>query len=376
MLTNPLVGLRALGQSVWIDYIHRDLLAGGGLTHLIEQDGVCGMTSNPPIFEHAIAHGASYDAQIQALAGAGRSPLEIYEALSQRDVQQAADQFRGVYDSTRGSDGYVSLEVNPHLAHDSAGTIAEGKRLWRLLDRPNVFIKVPATVEGLTAIRELISEGINVNVTLLFALARYRAVIDAYLEGLEARMRLGLPLAQIACVASFFVSRIDALVDPALDALIAAGDARAQQARAARGRVAIANAKLAYQMYRHVFAHERFGVLAARGARLQRLLWASTSTKDPLFSDVKYVEALIGADTINTMPLETLDAYRDHGQPEPRLTLDLHEARTVIEGLSALDIDFDAVTARLEVEAIAKFNGPFDALVASIAAKHVGVSVA
>jgi transaldolase len=376
MLTNPLVGLRALGQSVWIDYIHRDLLAGGALAQLIDQDGVCGMTSNPAIFEHAIAHGASYDADIHALSSAGRSPLEIYEAVSQRDVQQAADQFRAVYDTTRGGDGYVSLEVNPHLAHDSAGTIAEGKRLWRLLDRPNVFIKVPATIEGLVAIRELISEGINVNVTLLFALTRYRAVIDAYLEGLEARMRRGLPLAPIACVASFFVSRIDALVDPQLDALIAGGNARAQQARAARGRVAIANAKLAYQMHRHVFAHERFALLAARGARVQRLLWASTSTKDPLYSDVKYVEALIGADTINTMPLETLDAYRDHGQPEPRLTFDLQEARCVIEGLSELGIDFDAVTARLELEGIAKFNGPFDSLVASIAAKHAGAAVA
>jgi transaldolase len=376
MLSNPLLGLRALGQSVWIDYIHRDLLAGGGLQRLIEQDGVCGMTSNPAIFEHAIAASSSYDAEIRALAAAGHSPHEIYEALSQRDVQQAADQFRAVYDATRGSDGYVSLEVNPHLAHDSAGTVAEGKRLWQALDRPNVFIKVPATVAGLTAIRELIGEGINVNVTLLFGLQRYRAVIDAYLEGLEARLRRGLRLASVACVASFFVSRIDTLVDPLLDALIVAGDARAREARAARGRVAIANAKLAYQMHRHVFAHERFHVLAARGARVQRLLWASTSTKDPLFSDVKYVEALIGVDTIDTIPLETLDAYRDHGQPEPRLTLDLHEARSVIEGLGALGIDFDAVTAQLEVEAIAKFNAPFDKLIASIAAKHAGAAVA
>jgi transaldolase len=376
MLTNPLLGLRVLGQSVWIDYIHRDLLAGNALAQLIEQDGVCGMTSNPAIFEHAIAASTSYDGEIRALSAAGHAPLEIYESLSQRDVQQAADQFRAVYDATRGTDGYVSLEVNPHLAHDTAGTIAEGKRLWRALDRPNVFIKVPATAEGLGAIRALIGEGINVNVTLLFALQRYRAVIDAYLDGLEARLRRGLPLSSIACVASFFVSRIDTLVDPMLDALIAGGDPRAGQARAARGRVAIANAKLAYQMHRHVFAHERFHVLAARGARVQRLLWASTSTKDPIYSDVKYVEALIGVDTIDTMPLETIEAYRDHGQPEPRLTLDLHEARSVIEGLGALGIDFDAVTARLEVEGIAKFNAPFDKLIASIAAKHAGVSVA
>jgi transaldolase len=376
MLTNPLLGLRGLGQSVWIDYIHRDLLAGNALVQLIEQDGVCGMTSNPAIFEHAIAASTSYDGEIRALSAAGHAPLEIYESLSQRDVQQAADQFRAVYDATRGTDGYVSLEVNPHLAQDTAGTIAEGKRLWRALDRPNVFIKVPATAAGLGAIRELISEGINVNVTLLFGLQRYRAVIDAYLEGLEARLRRGLPLSMVACVASFFVSRIDTLVDPMLDALIAGGDPRSGEARAARGRVAIANAKLAYQMHRHVFAHERFHVLAARGARVQRLLWASTSTKDPLYSDVKYVEALIGVDTINTMPLETIEAYRDHGQPEPRLTLDLHEARSVIESLSALDIDFDAVAARLEAEGIAKFNGPFDKLIASIAAKHAGVSVA
>ena len=376
MLTNPLLGLRTLGQSVWIDYIHRDLLAGGGLQQLIEQDGVCGMTSNPAIFEHAIAASTSYDAEIRSLAGRGQGSSQIYEALSQRDVQQAADQFRAVYDTSRGGDGYVSLEVNPHLAHDAAGTIAEGKRLWRALDRPNVFIKVPGTDAGLIAIRELIGEGINVNVTLLFALPRYRAVIDAYLEGLEARLRRGLPLATVACVASFFVSRIDSLVDPMLDALIAGGEPRASVARAARGRVAIASARLAYQMYRHVFAHERFHVLAARGARVQRLLWASTSTKDPQFSDVKYVEALIGADTINTMPLETIDAYRDHGQPETRLTLDLHEARSVIEGLGALGIDLDAVTTRLETEGIAKFNAPFDKLIGSIAAKAAGVPVA
>ncbi len=374
MESNPLQGLRALGQSVWLDYIHRDLMAGDGLKQLIEQDGLAGMTSNPAIFEQAIVASASYDAQIRELAAAGHGAMQIYEALSQQDVRRAADQFRAVYDATRCTDGYVSLEVNPHLANDSAGTIAEGRRLWEALARPNVLIKVPATQAGLAAIRELIGSGINVNVTLLFGLQRYRAVIDAYLDGLESRLARGLSISAVTCVASFFVSRIDALIDPQLDALIAANDARGAAARAARGRVAIACAKLAYQMFRHVFAHERFHALAGRGGRIQRLLWASTGTKDPHYSDVKYVEALIGPDTINTLPMPTLDAYRDHGQPEPRLTHDLHEARAVIESLGELGIDLDAVTQRLELEGIGKFNAPFDQLLASVATKRAAVA--
>ena len=294
----------------------------------------------------------------------------IYEQLSRQDVQRAADEFRGVFDATGGQDGYVSLEVNPHLAHDSAGTLIEARRLWTALKRPNVFIKVPGTRAGLAAIRQLISEGISVNVTLLFSLPRYREVIDAYLAGLEARVAQGLPIKAVASVASFFISRIDTLIDPMLDALVAAGDTRASQAKALRGESAIASAKLAYEMYRQVFAHERFTALKARGAQVQRLLWASTSTKDKRYSDLKYVEALIGANTIDTLPLETLLAYRDHGQPQSRLLQQIDHARAVLEELPKLAVDIQAVTQQLEQEGVAKFIQPFDKLLQAVQSKQ------
>jgi transaldolase len=376
MPSNPLNRLAALGQSVWLDYIHRDLFSSGQLRALIAQDSLTGMTSNPAIFEKAIAQSAAYDEQIRALSSTGLDALAIYEQLSLQDVQRAADEFRGVFDSTRGQDGYVSLEVNPHLAHDSAGTVIEARRLWASLRRPNVFIKVPGTPAGLTAIRQLISEGISINVTLLFSLPRYREVIEAFIAGLEARVALGQPIEAVASVASFFISRIDAVVDPMIDALVAAKDARANQGKALRGEVAIASAKLAYEMHREVFAQERFTALKARGAQVQRLLWASTSTKDKRYSDLKYVEALIGANTVDTLPLETLLAYRDHGQPQARLMERTDHARAVIDELPKLGIDLAAITQQLEDEGVTKFNQPFDKLLQAVQTKQSGSDAA
>ena len=367
MNANPLKILGTLGQSLWLDYIRRDLITSGQLRRLMEEDGLRGMTSNPSIFEKAIVDSHEYAEDIRTLALEGKEVNAIYEALSQRDVQNAADEFRMVYDKTAGKDGYVSLEVNPHLAHDTKGTVEEARRLWKALARPNVLIKVPATTEGLSAIQELISEGINVNVTLLFGLPRYRQVAKAYLAGLAARASRGKPLQQVASVASFFVSRIDGLVDPLLEKVIAQGGKAADLAKKARGQVAIASAKMAYQIYKEIFWSGRFKELAVQGARVQRLLWASTSTKNPDESDVKYMEALIGPDTVNTAPLATLDAYRDHGDPKARLELDVEEARLVLERLPELGISLDHVTHQLEDDGVEKFNKPFDTLLQTLA---------
>ena len=369
MSGNPLKRLGTLGQSIWLDYIRRDLMASGELRRLIDEDGLRGMTSNPSIFEKAIADSHDYDGDIRAMALGGNGVDAIYETLSQRDVESAADQFRPLYDRTDGQDGYVSLEVNPHLAHDTKGTIEEARRLWAALNRPNVLIKVPATANGLPAIQQLIGEGISVNVTLLFGLPRYRQVAEAYIAGIEARAAQGEPVKHLASVASFFVSRIDALVDPLLEKLIAQGSKEVDLAKRARGQVAIASAKMAYQIYKDIFGSDRFRRLAARGARAQRLLWASTSTKNPDYSDVKYVEALIGPDTVDTAPLETLDAYRDHGEPEARLEQGVEEARRVLERLPELGIDIDKVTRQLEDEGVEKFNKPFDKLMEALTQK-------
>jgi len=367
MKNNPLRQLGTLGQSIWLDYIRRDLISGGGLRRLIEEDGLRGMTSNPAIFEKAIADSHDYDEDIRALAKEGKGVEAMYETLSQRDVQSAADEFRALYDRIDGKDGYVSLEVNPHLAHDTNGTIDEARRLWAALNRPNVLIKVPATVEGLPAIRQLISEGISVNVTLLFGLPRYRQVAEAYIAGIEERLAQGKPVKHIASVASFFLSRIDVLVDPQLEKLISQGGKESDLAKKAHGQVAIASAKEAYQIYKEIFGSDRFMKLAAQGARVQRLLWASTSTKNPDYIDVKYVEALIGPDTVNTVPPETLDAYRDHGEPKARLEQDVKEASQVLERLPELGINIDRVTQQLEDEGVEKFTKPFDKLMETLA---------
>ena len=367
MNANPLKTLGTFGQSIWLDYIRRDLITSGQLRRLIEEDGLEGMTSNPSIFEKAIVDSHEYDEDIRTMTLEGKGVKAIYETLTQRDVQSAADEFRSVYDKTDGHDGYVSLEVNPHLAHETKGTVEEAHRLWKTLARPNIFIKVPATTEGLPAIQELISEGINVNVTLLFGLPRYRQVADAYLAGLAARAARGKSVKHVASVASFFVSRIDGLVDPLLEKVILQGGEKETLAKTVRGRVAIASAKLAYQIYKGIFGSDRFKTLADQGARVQRLLWASTSTKNPDESDVKYVEALIGPDTVNTAPLNTLDAYRDHGNPKARLEQDVEEARLVLERLPQLGINIDHVTRQLEDDGVAKFNKPFDKLMDTLA---------
>lgn len=363
---NPLKELEELGQSIWLDYIRRDLIKSGELRRLIEQDGLRGMTSNPSIFEKAILESHDYDDDIRALAHQGEDAKGIFDILSLQDVQDAADEFRSVYDRTSGQCGYVSLEVNPHFSHDTNGTLLEARRLWAALARPNVFIKVPATSEGLPAIRQLISEGINVNVTLLFGLPRYRQVMDAYLSGIEERVSLGKPVANIASVASFFVSRVDTLVDPLLEKLIADNDAKAGIAKKILGRIAVANSKIAFQMYQEVFASERFKQLSKHGARKQWLLWASTSTKKPAYSDVKYVDELIGPDTINTVPIVTLDAYRDHGDPQVRIEQDVEGAHWVLQQLPELGINLDQVTQQLENEGDQKFSEPYDHLMATL----------
>jgi transaldolase/glucose-6-phosphate isomerase len=345
-----------------LDYLRRGLLTSGELQQLIDEDGLRGMTSNPSIFEKAIAGSNDYDEAIAVLALEDKGVDEIYQALTVEDVQRAADTFRPVYDRAEGRDGFVSLEVSPHLAHDTEGTMAEARRLWQALNRPNVMIKVPATLEGLPAIEQLISEGINVNVTLLFGLPRYRKVAEAYIAGLEKRAARGEPVEQLASVASFFLSRIDVLVDPMLEKLMHGDGPRAELAARLHGQVAIASAKVAYQIYKEVFGSERFRKLAGRGAHPQRLLWASTSTKNPSYSDVKYVEALIGPQTVNTIPQETLNAYHDHGDPASRLEDGLDPAREVLDCLAEVDINIDRVTQQLEDEGVDKFVKPFDRL--------------
>ena len=367
MKNNPLNQLEKLGQSIWLDYIRRDIIAK--LKAMIEDDGLRGMTSNPAIFKEAIAGSGLYDVEIQSLAIKGMDATAIYEELSRRDVRMACDEFRSVYDKTDAKDGYVSLEVNPHLAHDSGATIEEARRLWGAVDRPNICIKVPATLEGLPAITELIAEGVNVNVTLIFGLKRYQSVAQAYIDGVEKRLTKGKDVKRVASVASFFVSRIDTLIDPMLEKTIARGGADAVVAAQVLGNVAVANAKLAYQMYKELFGSFRFKRLEKRGARVQRVLWASTGVKNPNFKDVKYIEALIGPNTVNTVPVETLNAFRDHGIAESRLEEDLDKAADVIDRLPDLEIDFNVLTKQLEDEGVDKFNKPFDKLLEELTPK-------
>ena len=371
MKYNPLKKLESMGQSIWLDYIRRDLIASGELLELIENDGLRGMTSNPAIFQKAIAESDIYDADIRKMASENKNINTIYETISQQDVQNAADVFRPLYEKTKGEDGYVSLEVNPHLANDTKGTIDEGRRLWLALNRPNVLIKVPATIQGLPAIRQLIKEGINVNVTLLFGLPRYREVAEAFIEGLEDRLKQGKPIDNIASVASFFLSRIDTLVDPMLEKIINYDNKKKGIAEEALGEVAISSAKAAYQIYKEVFGSARFKVLEEIGARAQRLLWASTSNKNQKYSDVKYIEALIGSNTVNTVPPRTLNAYRDHGNPKLILEKNIRQVKRILTNLPELGIDINEITQQLEDEGIRKFNKPFDKLMEALAKKSI-----
>lgn len=368
MNKNPLLDLEALGQSVWLDYLRRNALDNGELQRLIDRDGLSGLTSNPSIFEKAIAESNDYDNAIRTLALEGENVEEIYQALTVDDIQHAADLFRPVFDRLEGGDGFVSLEVSPQLAHDTAGTIREARQLWAAVNRLNLFIKVPATREGLPAIQQLIGEGINVNITLLFGLPRYREVAEAYLIGLETRIAHGQPLAQVSSVASFFLSRIDTLIDPLLE------KSRPENWAGLHGQVAIASAKVAYQMYQEIFSGERFRKLAQMGARSQRLLWASTGTKNPAYSDVKYIETLIGRETINTMPPDTLNAYRDHGEPSLQLEKGIQEAQQILDGLRQTGIDLDTLTQQLEDEGVSKFSKAFEQLTAALQVKRAAAT--
>jgi transaldolase len=366
---SPLHELARKGVSIWLDNLHRSMLATGDLARRIRDDAVTGVTSNPAIFHKAITGSDAYDDRIRELADSGLDPVGIYEDLAIRDVRDAADLLRPVHDATGGTDGFVSLEVSPRLARDTRGTIDEAVRLWSAVDRPNLMIKIPGTDEATPAIRACLERGIHVNVTLLFSRKAHDAVIHAWLDALEARRARGESLG-VASVASFFVSRIDTMVDRLLDRSIASGR-DAETARLLRGRVAIANARLAYAMWKERLAGGRWAALSAAGARVQKPLWASTSTKDPAYRDVVYVEGLVGRDTIDTMPDETLDAFSDHGIVVPdAVEHRLDEQRQVFESLVTLGIDFDRVTADLVEEGIRKFVEPFDALLRALEDKR------
>lgn len=368
--TNPLKELLSFGQSMWLDYIRRDLFTTGKLKQMIADDGLRGMTSNPSIFEKAIAESSLYDDILKSLAA--RADLDTkarYEQIAIRDIQAAADALRPVYDESKFRDGYVSLEVSPYLARKTQETIDEARRLWKTVQRDNVMIKIPGTTEGLPAIRQAIGEGININVTLLFAQEVYVQVAEAYLAGLEDLASRGGNLRKMAGVASFFISRIDTLVDSLLDAKIKATSDASQQAflKSIQGKVAIANGKLTYQRYQSIFSGARWQALAAKGAQTQRVLWASTSTKNPHYRDVLYVEELIGADTVNTMPPATIDAFRDHGRLRNSLTEDVAGAKKVMDDLGSAGISIKEVTDKLTDDGVKLFAEAFDKLLAAVA---------
>ncbi|QKT03719.1 transaldolase [Ectothiorhodospiraceae bacterium 2226] len=369
-MPNHLQRLREFGQSPWLDFIDRALLAKGELKRLIQEDGICGLTSNPTIFEKAIGGGTDYDEDIARLLREhpDAMPREIFYRLAVQDIRAAADTLWPVYEAAEGHDGLVSLEVSPDLAHDTEATVEEARRLFRHVDRRNLMIKVPATRAGLPAIETLIAEGINVNVTLLFSVERYRAVVGAYLQGLQRRRAAGEPLDHVASVASFFVSRVDTLVDDLLAKRAAEDPERREDYEALMGTLAIANAKAAYRHYQAAFDGEDFAPLRAAGAQTQRLLWASTGTKNARYSDVLYVDNLIGPDTVNTLPPQTLKAFREHGDPAPRLMEGMDEALDRLRRLDALGVDLGAATDRLEAEGVEAFAQSFRSLLDTVAA--------
>ena len=367
MSTNPLLELHDYGVSVWYDNIQRAMLQSGELQRLMKE-GIRGMTSNPTIFKNAIVNGREYQADIAALVRQETPPIEIYESLAIADVGAAADVFRALFDQSQGEDGYVSIEVSPFLAHETQATVEEARRLFATLQRPNIMIKVPATPAGLPAVRTLIGEGINVNVTLLFSVEVYRQVAAAYLDGLETYAATGGDLSQVASVASFFVSRVDALADKLLQARRQASAAEAQQAhlRDLQGKLAVANAKVAYQAFKEIFGTPRFQWLADKGARVQRLLWASTGTKNADYSDVMYVEELIGAPTVNTMPPTTMEAFKDHGRLRNSLEEDVAQAEVVIAQIEATGMSVKTITGQLLGEGVTSFAQSFEELLAAV----------
>jgi len=369
---NPLLELQKQGQSVWLDYIRRDLITSGELKRLIDEDGLRGITSNPSIFEKAIAGSTDYAGFLDQLRAQGLSSGDMYERIAVRDIQDSADLMFPVYKATNKRDGYVSLEVSPTLARDTQGTIEEARRLWKTVARPNIMIKVPGTPEGGPAVRQLISEGININITLLFAQEAYVKVAEAYIDGLEAAQKAGIDISGIASVASFFVSRIDSLVDSMIDERLKTATPPSQDQdllRSLHGKVAIANAKQAYRSYQQMIAGQRWKALAAKGAQVQRLLWASTSTKNPKYRDVLYIEELIGPDTVNTIPPATMDAFRDHGNVRRTLDADVAAADTIMANLEKAGISMQKVTNQLLEDAIKLFADAFQKLLSAVEQK-------
>jgi transaldolase/glucose-6-phosphate isomerase len=372
---NPLKGLLAYGQSPWLDFIRRNILLNGDLKKMIQEDGLRGMTSNPAIFEKAITAGDDYNDIVNAPDAKSSTAMALYEKIAIRDVQDATDIFKSVYSETKTRDGYVSLEVSPYLAFDTQGTIDEARRLWKTVNRPNVMIKIPATPQGIPAIRQALEEGININITLLFAQSAYEQVAEAYLAALEARVAKGQDISHIASVASFFVSRIDSLVDSKIDAMEKTETDASKKAllESLRGKVAIANARRTYAKYQELFGGARWKALAAKGGQTQRLLWASTSTKNPKYRDVLYVEELIGADTVDTIPPATFDAFRNHGKLRASLTENVEGANKTMKDLEAAGISMKEVTDKLIADAVKLFQDPFKQLLDTIT-KHAGVS--
>ena len=371
-MANPLVELRKCGQSPWYDNIERNLITSGKLQEMIDKDSLMGITSNPAIFEKAITGSADYDKAIEKLARENLTALEIYESLAIEDIQMAADVLQQVYRRSGGRDGFVSLEVSPLLADDTEGTIAEAERLWAEVDRENVMIKVPATTAGIPAVQILIGEGMNVNVTLMFAQSVYEAVAEAYIAGLETFAVKNGDLGRVNSVASFFISRIDTLVDSKLDEKLETAENPRERVEleSLKGRVAVANAKLTYQTYKSIIASDRWQKLAAKGANTQRLLWASTSTKNPDYSDVMYVEELIGADTVNTLPQATMDAFRDHGRTQPTIEGGVSLARDTMSLLEAGGVSMDEITEQLVRDGVRLFAEPFNKLLEAIETKN------
>ena len=361
---NPLKALLEFGQSPWMDYIRRDLLTSGGLKKMIQEDGLMGMTSNPTIFEKAITGSKDYADILESPEAKKLDAKSVYETIAIRDVQDASDIFRGVYQQTKRRDGYVSLEVSPLLANDTQGTIDEARRLWKSVSRENVMIKVPGTREGLPAIRQLLEDGININITLLFAQSVYEQVAELFIAALEARAKKGQDVSHIASVASFFVSRIDSLIDSQIDAKLKTETDAGKRAllTSVQGKVAIANAKLTYRKYQEIYGTARWKALAAKGAQTQRLLWASTSTKNPKYRDVMYVEELIGPDTVDTIPPATFDAFRDHGRVRPSLTESVDEAAKVMTSLEKAGVSMKEVTEKLVVDGVKLFANAFKQL--------------
>jgi transaldolase len=368
---NPIMQLHELGQSIWYDNIQRNLLENGALAAMIQNGDIRGVTSNPTIFQNAIAKTNDYDAALKPLARSGMQPEPIFFSLAVEDIRNATDLFRGLYDKTSGGDGYVSLEVSPYLANDTQATIEQALALWKQVDRPNLMIKIPATLAGLPAIRKAIASGLNINVTLIFSLERYAAVMEAYISGLEDRLAAGHSVQSIASVASFFVSRVDTKVDAKLEEIIKQGGPNASKAASLVGKIAIANSRLAYNLYEQIFGAARFEKLAKAGARRQRPLWASTSTKNPAYRDVIYIEELIAPNTVNTVPPSALENFRDHGVAELRLEGKVAESSQVITDLESLGISMAQVTLELENEGVKSFENSYTSLLKTIDERRV-----